>query len=345
MAILALNCGSSSVKFGVFDHTLHRKRGRTIEGRGDAAVTQALTEAKAYSITGVGYRIVHGGPAYADPVPITASIRKDIAALADWAPQHQPAQLRALDIAMTVFPDAQHVACFDTAFHRRIPRARQEMALPPDYAARGLIRYGFHGLSCQHVAETVQAGRIICCHLGNGCSVTAIENGKSVYTSMGFTPVDGLVMGTRSGTLDPGSVLWLVEELGSTDKVRTLINRESGLRGISCSSSDMRDLLAATDSRAQFAVEMFIDRLVLEIGRAAAALQGVEKLVFSGGIGENAAPIRAATLQRLAWLGFELDSAANERNASVISRSANVAMIVKAEEELVIARAVLNRLR
>jgi acetate kinase len=321
---LCLNCGSSSVKYAVFDGDLHKLASGLIEARDAKAVHEALAAVAGFDISAVGHRVVHGGPNFSEPVVITQEVRNHIAAIASWAPEHQPIQVEAIDIAMRALPNVKHVACFDTAFHRTIPPERQHMALPADYARRGLLRYGFHGLSCSAIAQTFPAEKLIVCHLGNGCSVTAIDHGRSVHTSMGFTPVDGVMMGTRSGSVDPGAVLWLVDELGGTDKVRTLINKQSGLLGVSGLSSDMRALLASEDPRAAFAITMFIDRIVLEIGRAAAALQGLDRLVFTGGIGENAEPIRASITKALAWLNLEFSTS-----------------VVKADEERVIAKAVL----
>ncbi len=303
--ILAINCGSSSLKYAIFDQTAQRVAGGLIDASGTAAVEKALTDLRHTGIAprAIGHRIVHGGSQFTEPVIITPDIRRHIADLVPLAPDHQPHHILAIDAFAEAFPGVPHIACFDTAFHRTIVRERQEMALPRSYAARGLLRYGFHGLSYQYIASQIPHGKVIACHLGNGCSVAAIHNGKSVYTSMGFTPMDGLMMGTRAGHLDPGAVLWLVEELGNTESVRTLINKESGLKGVSGLSPDMRQLLASKDPQAAFAIAMFVDRLVLDVGRAAAAMQGAETLVFTGGIGENAKSVTDAALARLGWLG------------------------------------------
>ncbi len=303
--ILAINCGSSSLKYAAFDTSGQRSTQGLIESTGPSAIAEAVNaiNASCTSVEAIGHRIVHGGSRFAEPVIITPDVRQHIADLVLLAPEHQPQHIQALDAFVKAFPHIPHVACFDTAFHRTIARERQEMALPRSFASQGLLRYGFHGLSCQYIASQMPHGKIIACHLGNGCSVTAIDNGISVYTSMGYTPVDGLMMGTRSGTLDPGAVLWLVEHLGSTESVRTLINKRAGLKGVSGLTADMRQLLASDAPDAKFAVGMFIDRLVLEVGRAAAALQGVDTIVFTGGIGENAKPVRDAAMVKLAWLG------------------------------------------
>jgi acetate kinase len=226
------------------------------------------------------------------------------------------------------------------------------MALPRRYARGGLLRYGFHGLSYEHVAASLaglelSGKRVIACHLGNGCSICGMTDGVSLWTSMGFTPLDGLMMGQRPGRLDPGAVLWLVEQHGGDiAAVSKLFYHQSGLSGVSGLSGDMRTLLASDQPDAAFAVEMFVDRLVQEIGAAAAGLGGVDAIVFSGGIGENAAPIRAMTLQKLEWLGFRLDPEANNSRAKRLTTSDSPlqAFVVEADEERIIAQAVAGLL-
>ncbi len=340
--ILALNCGSSSVKYALFDASCGRAAGAVIEGTGAEAVAKVARSVNHADVTAIGHRIVHGGQHFSSPVIITPDVRRTIEDLVSLAPEHQPHHVAGIDAMAKLFPGCPQFACFDTAFHRSIPAVRQEMALPRHFAAEGVLRYGFHGLSCQFVSEQFPQSKLIICHLGNGCSVTAVENGKSQYTSMGFTPNDGLLMGTRSGAIDPGAVLWLVEKRGSAQSVRHLLNRESGLKGLSGLSSDMRELLASNDPQAEFAVAMFVDRLVLEIGRAAAALQGFDILAFTGGIGENASAIRKATITQLHWLGLELDDAANIKSAGQITVKGNSrkAVVVHTDEELVIAKSV-----
>jgi acetate kinase len=226
------------------------------------------------------------------------------------------------------------------------------MPLPRSYARQGLLRYGFHGLSYQHVAASLPAlglsqGRVIACHLGNGSSICAMMDGRSAWTSMGFTPLDGLMMGQRPGRLDPGAVLWLVDQhQGDTATVNSLLNKQSGLSGVSGLSGDMRTLLASDSADAAFAIEMFVDRLVQEIGTAAASIGGCDAIVFSGGIGENAAPIRDRTLECLSWLGFDCDPEANKAAAQCITTpdSSRHAYIIAADEEHVIAEAVARML-
>jgi acetate kinase len=344
MITLSINCGSSSVKFALFDPDLKRLAGGLVEGTGAAALAEVAARIAGCKskIAAIGHRVVHGGTHFSAPVIITPEVRRKIEELTPVAPEHQPHHIAGIDAMTNLFPHCEQIACFDTAFHRSIPKLRQEMALPERYAAEGLLRYGFHGLSCQFVSEQFPGQKLIICHLGNGCSVTAVDKGKSQYTSMGFTPSDGLMMGTRSGAIDPGALLWLVEKLGSAQSVRTLINRESGLKGVSGISSDMRQLLASDNPRAAFAVAMFVDRLVLEIGRAAASLQGFDVLAFAGGIGENAVAIRKAALAHLQWLGLELDEAANAGGSGTITTRGRPrqAAVIHTDEERVIAKAV-----
>ncbi len=380
-SLLALNCGSSSIKFAVFSMDGTRSLKGLVEaiGHGQSprlrvdgeparsigdetsrhadllprliadVILPAVRGSDAQGrIVGVGHRVVHGGDHFDAPVRIDAAARREIAELTPLAPGHQPHNLAGIDAAAAALPDAPQVACFDTAFHLTVPQVRREMALPRDYARQGLIRYGFHGLSYQHVAASlpdlgVAGQRVVACHLGNGSSICALQDGVSVWTSMGFTPLDGLMMGQRPGRLDPGAVLWLLEHhQGDAAMVSKLLNHQSGLAGVSGISGDMRTLLASDAPDAQFAVSMYVDRLVEEIGAAAASLGGCDVVVFSGGIGENSAPIRAMALERLAWLGFALDTQANEASSRKITRhdGQRHAFIIRADEEQVIADAV-----
>jgi acetate kinase len=371
-ALLALNCGSSSVKFAVFGGELDRLLSGMAENLGtgnpvlkiagaapvplgggthEEAIGQILSGhvlPSFGSIAAVGHRVVHGGTMFAEPVRIDPDVRRRIAELTPLAPLHQPHNLAGIDAISRVLPETPQAACFDTAFHRTIPPERQLMALPRRFAAEGLRRFGFHGLSYEHIAARLPhlpladpAEPVIACHLGNGCSLAAIADGKCVHTSMGFTPLDGLVMGQRPGRLDPGAVLWLVERLGGVEEARRVLNRESGLLGISGISADMRVLLADGGEAARLAIDMFVDRLVQEIGMAAAVAGGFSGLVFTGGIGENAAAIRARVIGRLAWLGLELDAIANDANRETITlaSSRRSAHVVAADEERVIAQA------
>ncbi len=376
-SLLALNCGSSSVKFALYTPSMERTASGLLEaighgqtprlklpgeaarqfGEPDQGHADLLPELitkiilpQAGSIGGVGHRIVHGGEAFAAPVRVDASVRADIAALAPFAPGHQPHNLAGIDAATEALPGVVQMACFDTSFHTTIPEVRREMALPRKYAREGLVRYGFHGISYENVAATLPSlgyaeGRIVACHLGNGCSICGMIDGSSHWTSMGFTPLDGLMMGQRPGRLDPGAVLWLLEQHdGDGAAVSQLLYHQSGLSGVSGVSGDMRTLLASDKSDAAFAVEMYVDRLVEEIGAAAAGLGGIDALVFSGGIGENAAPVRKRALEKLHWLGFDLDLKANAAGAERLTTadSKRPAFVVKADEELIIARAVVQ---
>ncbi|WP_394687910.1 acetate/propionate family kinase [Hoeflea sp.] len=373
-SLLALNCGSSSIKFALFTPGLERTLSGLIEaiGRGQTPrlrisgeetrpfgttgqshadllprlITKIIVP-RAGKITGIGHRVVHGGEKFSGPVRIDARTRQAIADLAPLAPGHQPHNLAGIDAAAAALPGVGQVACFDTAFHTTVPTVRREMPLPRAYARQGLLRYGFHGLSYQHVAANLPAlglsqGRAIACHLGNGSSICAMMDGRSAWTSMGFTPLDGLMMGQRPGRLDPGAVLWLVDQhKGDTAAVNSLLNTQSGLSGVSGLSGDMRILLASETADAAFAIEMYVDRLVQEIGTATASIGGCDAIVFSGGIGENAAPIRARTLERLSWLGFMCDPEANKAAAQCIttSDSSRPTYIIAADEEHVIAEA------
>ncbi len=367
-SVLALNCGSSSVRFAVFaeaGQALFRGQVENIaEGlrpalrldgeapaalpgglSGHAAVIAHLLDSVIPTVPdAVGHRVVHGGTRFGAPAVIDGDVRRAIEALAVLAPSHQPHNLAGIDAVARTWPQVPQVACFDTAFHRTVPEVRQEMALPRRLANEGLRRFGFHGLSYESVAARL-AGmsgtvppRSVICHLGNGCSLAALRDGASVYTSMGFTPLDGLVMGRRPGRLDPGAVLWLVgREGGDIAAVDRLLNREAGLLGVSGVSSDMRALLDDPGEDAAFAVAMFVDRLVLEIGAAAAAAGGIDALVFTGGIGENAAPVRAQVVEALGWLSFRLDAYANRRHAPTITRGSPRAHVIATDEERVIA--------
>ncbi|MBU4528140.1 MAG: acetate/propionate family kinase [Hoeflea sp.] len=378
-SLLALNCGSSSIKFALFTPDMERTLSGLVEAighgqtprlilagaeaapfgtqdQGHADLLPRLIEEiilpRAGAIGGIGHRVVHGGELFTTPIAIDASVRSGIATLAPLAPGHQPHNLAGINAAMTALPGVLQVACFDTAFHASVPPVRREMPLPRAYARQGLIRYGFHGLSYEHVATSlsrlgVSKGRVVACHLGNGSSICGMIDGTSRWTSMGFTPLDGLMMGQRPGRLDPGAVLWLLDHFGGdAEKLSKLLYHQSGLSGVSGISGDMRALLASHEPDAAFAIEMYVDRLVAEIGAAAASLEGIDALVFSGGIGENSAPIRASALVKLEWLGFALDPDANAAQAERLtaSNSARHAFIVKADEELVIARAVAQAL-
>ena len=252
-------------------------------------------------------------------------------------------------------PQLPQVACFDTAFHRCQPELAQRFALPEEYAQRGLLRYGFHGISYEYIASQLPrydaeaaAGRTIVAHLGNGASMCALQNGKSVATTMGFSTLDGLMMGQRPGSLDPGVLLYLLQQEGmSVQQLEELLYRRSGLLGVSGLSMDMRELLASSEPAAALAIELYCYRAVRELGSLVAALGGLDALVFTGGIGENAAPIRAKICERLGWLGLEFDPQANANNSRRISRDGSRVRVwvIATDEELNIARQVVATLR
>jgi acetate kinase len=282
------------------------------------------------------------------PVRLTAGIVGCLERFIPLAPLHQPHNLKPIRLLLANQPELPQVACFDTAFHRRQPEVAQAFALPPEITERGVRRYGFHGLSYDYIASVLPeydpraaAGRTVVLHLGNGASLCAIHGGKSVASTMGFTAVDGLPMGTRSGNLDPGVVLYLLDELKMDARaIEKLLYQQSGLLGVSGISSDMRTLLGSAEPRAQFAVELFVYRIGRELGSHAAALGGLDALVFTAGIGEHAAPIRERVCHAAAWLGVELDTAANAAGGPRISTADSrvPVWVIPTNEELMIAR-------
>jgi len=297
---------------------------------------------------GIGHRIVHGGTAYSEPVVIDEQVMSRLEELVPIAPLHLPHHIAAIRAFAAVAPRVPQVACFDTAFHRDQPPLAREFALPRELSAMGIRRYGFHGLSYEYivsklpeVAPACANGKIVVAHLGNGASMCAIKEGRSVATTMGFTPVDGLPMGTRTGALDPGVILYLLQHEGMDAKtIEHLIYERSGLLGVSGLSSDMRTLLASNAPAAREAVELFVYRIDRELGSLVAALEGLDALVFTGGIGENAAEIRAQVCRHAGWIGIALDEEANARGGPLISRtgSAVSVWVVPTNENLMIAR-------
>lgn len=298
-------------------------------------------------VTAVGHRVVHGGERFSAPALIDAATLADLERLVPLAPLHQPHSLAAIKAVAQRAPSVAQVACFDTAFHRTQPPVAQAFALPRRYAEEGIRRYGFHGLSYDFIASTLAtidpaaaAGRTVVAHLGNGASMCALSGGRSVATTMSFTALDGLVMGTRCGSLDPGVLLYLIQRHGLDARaLEKLLYEESGLLGVSGGSSDMRDLLARSDAAAAEAVDLFVYRIGRELGSLAAALGGLDAVVFTGGIGENAAPIRARVGRDARWLGLDLDEEANRRGGPCISlRGSRVAAwVIPTDEEAMIA--------
>jgi acetate kinase len=297
----------------------------------------------------VGHRVVHGGPLYSTPQLITPQLVRTLEDLVAIDPDHLPQALSAISFISRWHPELPQVGCFDTAFHRSIPKVAAMYALPREFYDEGVLRYGFHGLSYEYVMqqlaridEVAGDARVVVAHLGNGASMSAIRNGKSIDTSMGYTPTAGLVMGTRCGDVDPGVLIHLLLDRKMTgEQVDEMINKHSGLLGVSGTSEDMRDLLAkqCTDERAREAVELFCYRAKKYLGAYAAALGGLDLLVFTGGIGEHSAEVRSGICRELDFLGIEIDSARNDNNALVISsdKSKVKVRVIKTNEDLMIA--------
>lgn len=297
---------------------------------------------------GVGHRVVHGGLAYAEPVMIDARVISGLEELIPLAPLHQPHNIAAIRAVAASAPQVPQVACFDTAFHRSQPAIAQEFALPRALTAKGVRGYGFHGLSYEYIVSVMPKvapdcadGRLVVAHLGNGASMCAINQGRSVATTMTFTALDGLPMGTRTGALDPGVILYLLQHEGmDADAIERLVYNQSGLLGVSGISSDMRELLASPAPAAREAVDLFVYRIGRELGSLAAALQGLDAVVFTAGIGENAAEVRARVCRDARWLGIVLDEEANVGRQTWISRvdSPVAVLVVPTDENLMIAR-------
>jgi acetate kinase len=315
------------------------------------ALRQVMERIGNTPITAVGHRIVHGGTQFDQPRLIDDAVLQGIEGLTSLAPLHQPHNLAGVRAAQAAFPNVPQVACFDTAFHRTMPEVHQRFALPDELFQRGIRRYGFHGLSYESITQQLReqhpalaAGRVVIAHLGNGCSMTAVQAGRSVATTMSFSPLDGLTMGTRCGRLDAAVVLHLQQQEGlSAEEVSRLLHKGSGLLGLSGLSSDMRELEGAAASGhagAQRALDHFVEQVLRELAALSAALRGLDALVFTGGIGENAAALRARLLDGARWLGLRLDAEANlQRPPGRISTvDSNVqALVLRTGEEAVIA--------
>jgi len=300
------------------------------------------------SLKGIGHRVVHGGREYAQPVRVDRKVLDDLAQFVPLAPLHQPHNLTPIRLLLERRPDLPQVACFDTAFHRAQPELAQMFALPRELHDAGVRRYGFHGLSYEYIASMLPkldpraaSGRTVVLHLGNGASMCALSAARSVASTMGFTAVDGLPMGTRCGAIDPGVILYLMDQRGmDTRAIEKLIYSQSGLLGVSGISSDMRTLLASDEARARLAVDLYVYRIGRELGSLCASLGGLDALVFTGGIGENSAEIRARVCRDAAWLGVVLDEPANKKSGPRISTatSPTAAWVLPTNEELMIAR-------
>lgn len=379
--IAVLNAGSSSIKFALYESTgdgalLFRGQvegigvGPHLEARDaagkvvaekrwpDGALDHRTATAEIMAldrallagrpVLAFGHRVVHGGTKYAAPVRVDKAVLSELEAFVPLAPLHQPHNLAPIATILETAPHLPQVACFDTAFHRSQPALAQEFALPRELTAAGVRRYGFHGLSYDYVVTRLRAtqpdlarGRLIIAHLGNGASLCAVHDGKSIASTMGFTALDGLMMGTRAGSLDPGVLLYLAEERGLTTKeIEDLLYRKSGLLGVSGISSDMRTLRASTAPEAREAIDLFVYRIVREIGSLAAALGGVDGLVFTAGIGEHDADTRAEVVEGCRWLGLTLDLARNRSGEGRISADGSTASVwvVPTDEEGMIAR-------
>jgi len=363
--ILVLNAGSSSVKFALFDAAaggrLERRAAGAFDDIGSAPhfVPRLMDWIEAQlgdePLWAAGHRVVFGGEQHRLPERVDASLLARLEALVPMMPLHLPENLSPMRRLLDEYPALPQVACFDTGFHRTLPRLARLFGLPRALSEAGLLRYGFHGLSYEYIVTRLPdldaraaRGRTLVAHLGNGASLCALRAGESVETTMGFSALDGLLMGTRPGTLDPGVLLYLLQEKGMDPaRLERLLYHESGLLGVSGISNDMRELLASDDPRAKEAIALFSYRLVGEIGRLAAVLGGLDALVFTGGIGEHAAPVRAQVCQALAWLGLVLDGEANARHGPRISAagSAVSAWVIPTDEDLMIAehtRAILE---
>lgn len=296
----------------------------------------------------IGHRVVHGGPDYDKPVRVDQNVLARLERYISLAPLHQPYNLAPIRSILARFPEIPQIACFDTAFHRGHGALADRYAIPDYLHAEGIRRYGFHGLSYEYIANLlpyvapeVASKRVIVAHLGSGASMCALSNGRSIESTMGFTALDGLPMGTRPGQIDPGVVLYLISEKGmSPADVQNFLYRECGLKGLSGISNDMRQLEASEDPRAAFAIDFFVYRIGLLAGMLGAALQGVDALVFTAGVGENSARVRSAIAEKMTWLGVSLDADANSKHAQLISRpESRVAVyVLPTDEELMIAR-------
>ena len=387
-AVLVLNSGSSSVKFALYraadgdpkrllsgeiDNIEHAPRLALREASGEASDrglkvypdpgrtrAEALTSliemlskrAGGAGVLAAGHRVVHGSARFREPVAVDREVLAVLETFIPLAPLHQPHNLAAIRALLDAAPGLPQVACFDTAFHSTQSRLATLYAVPRELEARGVRRYGFHGLSYEYIASVLPGylgdraeGKVVVAHLGNGASLCAMRGRRSVATSMGFTAVEGLVMGTRPGSLDPGVILYLLQEMGmDAPGVSDLLYHRCGLLGVSGISHDMRELLASTDPHAAEAVDLFVYRAVIQIGGLVAAMEGLDSIVFTAGIGEHAAPVRERICRGLAWLGLELDVQANERNGPRISREGSPvsAWVIPTNEELMIARHTLQ---
>ncbi|MEP3280134.1 MAG: acetate/propionate family kinase [Stappiaceae bacterium] len=331
------------------DHALRGEGTAGHAGAINAILAEMDTHFPDRHIASVGHRVVHGGLDYSRPCLIDEKVIGDLTELSPFAPLHQPHNLAGIHAAREAFPGAPQIACFDTAFHHDHPWVNNVFALPQHYYDEGIRRYGFHGLSYEYIAGELKriaphlyAGRVVVTHLGNGASMCGLQNGRSIGSTMGFSALDGLPMGTRCGQLDPGVLLYLMDQKGmNADEIADLLYRKSGLLGLSGLTNDMRTLEAAGTKEARQAIDYYVFRIRRELGALCAVLGGLDAVVFCGGIGENSRMIRSRVLQDLGWLGIEIDHAKNTDNARVITTELSRArvMVIPTNEDMVIARA------
>ena len=381
--ILTINGGSSSIKFALFETKTNPQSllmgsidrigsvagTFSVEGKNisfSQAVTIPHSQAAATLLSSwlreqqilpiaIGYRVVHGGPRHDEPIKITPHVLRELERWSQLDPEHLPEEIFLIKQFQKIYPSIPQIACFDTAFHHDLPRVAQLLPIPRRYEAKGVRRYGFHGLSCTFLMQELKRvegakkaqGKVILAHLGHGASLTAVHHGKSIDTTMGFSPTSGIMMGSRSGDLDPALISFFSrEEQMQPEQFQEMVNKKSGLLGVSEISSDLRDLLACEkkDSRAAEAIELFCYQIKKQIGAFAAALHGLDILVFSGGIGEHAPLIRRRICDGLGFLGIELDEKKNQKNHSLISSpKAKVQVhVIPTNEELIIAQSTLS---
>jgi len=375
--ILTLNAGSSSIKYSVYRQDNNEpnelivgqvenlgpaaKLSITISGKKTNADIGAADHALAVkailkalephlqneTVIGVGHRVVHGGVEFDQPTLLTEDVIERLTALTPLAPLHQPHNLACIHAAIATFPHAAQVACFDTAFHRGQPWVNDTFAIPKKFYQKGVRRYGFHGLSYDFISNEldlthpdISDSKIIIAHLGNGASMCAIDKGKSVGSTMGFSALDGLPMGTRCGQLDPGVLLYFMDQGRSSAEISRILYKESGMKGLSGITSDMRELLSSDAEDAKKAIDYYVFRIQREVGAMAAILGGLDALVFCGGIGENASQIRARVVENLGFMGLNINAEANNNNEINIHSGPTPILVIKTDEERIIARAV-----
>jgi len=355
--ILTINAGSSSVRFALFatgvrqsrlmDEKIERIGSEAASVTADRLVQKLKEQSSIAAPDAIGHRVVHG-MLHTQPERVTPDLLEELRRITPYDPEHLPREIALIEALQKRFPNVPQVVCFDTAFHRHMPAVATLLPIPRRYAAKGVQRYGFHGLSYTFLLGELKQrgdpaavrGRVILAHLGSGASLAAVLDGRGIDTSMGFTPAAGLVMGTRSGDLDPGLMSYLsLTESMTAAQFQTLVNHESGLIGISESSADVRDLLEreGADARAREAIDLFCYQAKKWIGAFAAVLGGVDTLVFAGGIGENSAPVRRRICDGLQFLGIEIDDTLNQQHAARISTGAAAVRVIRTDEESVIA--------